>query len=464
MRWLAVRYLFSCLIVAAAAWPAAAAATVPESESAPAPAVPAGEESVAQTLHAGGLSLVPVRGTDVDPGAGTGWIEAVLASASPGQSGLPAQEIVVTAVRGSAGEAVLLAALHDLRRTPLVHTVRVLLFEPVAGDSAPGLSASELAVESRTVGELDAILAVVHLDLLAMPPTSVGERSPPGRSERPLILPLPSPRAAGAGGRHHPPGWLVHAALRGFQAADWPAAVAHRQHPMVAQLVLRLADPARAAPSQPWTAAGVPALALSDVDWQGVALPASVASSGFEAEALQPWPLATAAVVRRLDALAGRPRGEESYLALAGRVWLRRDLYWVGFLLWGALVILDRRRAGALSPSGGGAGGRPQVVAFRFALLVAWMVAPVLAAALLSPAVVLALLPPRWRRPPALRAPIANAITVALALAPATCLLAVVWWASVNGAVTGWAPVGLPMLLVAVALAAGVARLAAPAP
>ena len=50
--------------------------------------------------------------------------------------------------------------------------------------------------------------------------------------------------------------------------------------------------------------------------------------------------------MRRIDALEGRPRWEEEYLALGGRVFIRRDLLWIGFAAAGTA---ETASAGAFS-------------------------------------------------------------------------------------------------------------------
>ncbi len=109
-----------------------------------------------------------------------------------------------------------------------------------------------------------------------------------------------------------------------------------------------------------------------------------------------------AAAVRRLDVLAGRPLPEDQYLVLFGRVWLRRDLLWIGFVVWVALVFAGRRPGrwrGATSEEK----VRQQRTyipgyIFRVLLLLALFLAPVFSV-LLLPAALIALLPERWRRP-----------------------------------------------------------------
>ena len=106
--------------------------------------------------------------------------------------------------------------------------------------------------------------------------------------------------------------------------------------------------------------------------------------------------------MRRLDALAGRPLFEDQYLDFFGHVWLRRDLIWIGFLLWVLLVFRGRpgRWRGTTAEE-----RRRQMRSylpgflFRGLLVLAIFLAPVFAV-LLWPAALLSLVPPRgwgWR-------------------------------------------------------------------
>ncbi|HEX6864355.1 MAG TPA: hypothetical protein VF414_16105, partial [Thermoanaerobaculia bacterium] len=114
------------------------------------------------------------------------------------------------------------------------------------------------------------------------------------------------------------------------------------------------------------------------------------------------WTEAVSAAVRRMDRLSGRPRPEDEYLVLFDRVWLRRDIYWVGLALW--VFLLFRGRPGRWSFR-----SREESVregwryapgfAFRWLFLLAFFLAPVLAL-LLFPAALIAAFPPRrtWAR------------------------------------------------------------------
>jgi len=162
------------------------------------------------------------------------------------------------------------------------------------------------------------------------------------------------------------PGWLVHALLRAGATVGLGVDVVDGRSSWIGQLVARSTRRLPAGPADRALALGVPSLRLLLPDLF------SVGAAGDDASLL------TAALVRRLDGLDGRPVWEDEFLVAAGRVWLRRDLYWLGLALW--LLLYWRGR---------GLPGRE----FRWLFLVAWLVVPVFAAVLLTvPAAVAA-----WR-------------------------------------------------------------------
>jgi hypothetical protein len=268
-------------------------------------------------------------------------------------------EIVLSARQDDASaRAVALAAAADLRRTPLRHTVRFVLFAGSGGwptDPRPGA---------------DRILASLNLEGLGGP-----------GSARPVIHISPGT-----------PGWLVHAVLRSGEAVGWPFAVTDRRFSLLSQLVVRSGKVRDGLGSEAFLERGVPSVTLSD---RSLLTPDPVAP--LDGRRLDRWAQAVAAAVRRLDALTGRPLPEDQYLVLGGRVWLRRDLLWVGFLAWALLVFrgLPGRWRGA-SAEEHGRQMRSYLPGFLFRafLLAAVFLAPVFAV-LLLPAAVLALFPPR---------------------------------------------------------------------
>src|SRR6185369_5027436 len=131
------------------------------------------------------------------------------------------------------------------------------------------------------------------------------------------------------------------------------------------------------------------------------------------------WTTAAAAAVRRLDRLAGRPLPEDLYLVVFGRVWLRRDLYWVGFLLWGLLVFRHRPRRAVWAGETPEERRRRQRAGlpgfvFRMLFLAVVFVVPVFSV-LLYPAALLAHVPPRK--------PLRRGLWIVLGLSPTALLL-----------------------------------------
>jgi hypothetical protein len=273
---------------------------------------------------------------------------ASLERALPGTSGL---EVVLT-VRDEAG--VVLAAVEDLRRTPLRHTVRVVLLDGGSRGWVQGLGPERY----------DRILAVLNV-----------EEADRSRSARPAVHLFPATRPGEEG--VFPPAWLVHFLLRSGRVAEFPLSVGGDRFPLLAQLVHRSVKSPREMDSAAFLERGIPAVSLSG------------GSSHF-----------LAAAVRQLDGLAGRPLPEDRYLVFLGRVWPRRDLLWVGFLVWVLLVFRGRpgRWRGA-SAEEHGRQMRTYLPGFLFRgfLLLAIVLAPVFSV-LLLPAAALALFPPRRRR------------------------------------------------------------------
>jgi hypothetical protein len=334
-----------------------------------------------EALRRAGLQrvrVVPVRG------AGTLVnVEGVL----PGKT---ADEIVLSAhydsVPGSPGAdddasgcGAVIAAAADLRRTPLRHTVRVVLFdgEETGGGGSEGWL--------RDLGPQAGPRILAHLNL-----EMVGWQGSAG----PVIHSFST----------MPPGWLVHSVLKSGEAVDWPLAVTDNRFPLLGQLVVRSAETLYGSDSEPFLERGIPSVTLSDSSLMTLdpAYHRPTDTAGrLDARRLDRWAQAAAAAVRRLDALAGRPIAEDQYLAIAGRVWLRRDLMWAGFLLWVLLVF--RGRPGRWRGTSTDEQGRQMRsylpgFLFRLLLLLAIFLAPVFSV-LLLPAAALALAPPRVWKP-----------------------------------------------------------------
>jgi hypothetical protein len=339
----------------------------------------------------------------------------------PGVSG---QEIVLSAhydtVAGSPGAGddasgcgVVLAAAADLARTPRRHAVRVVLFD----GEEKGLLGSQAWVKGLAPEARSRVLANLNVEMVGWP-----------GSAGPVLHTFP---VREKGRRVMPPGWLVHAVLRGGEAAGLPLSVADNRYPVLGQYVLRSARVRLAADSDSFLKMGIPAVALSDSS----ALKLDPAYHGpedtaarLDAKRLERWTDLVAASVRRLDALAGRPLPEDRYLAAFGRVWLRRDLMWPVFLVWALLVFRGRpgrwRGASAEEHRRQGRAYVPGFL-FRMLLLLAILLAPVFAV-LLFPAALLALAPPRrvWAR----------ALAIALGVLPALLVTAAVVSAIAIGA------------------------------
>jgi hypothetical protein len=282
----------------------------------------------------------------------------------------------------ASGCGVVLAAAADLKRTPLDHTVRVVLFD----GEEKGLLGSRAWVDALPPERASRILANLNVEM-------VGWTGSAG----PVIHTFP---VKAGEERVMPPAWLSHFLLKSGEAVDWPLSVADNRYPVLTQLVLRSARVGLAADSNNFLARGIPAVALSDSSLL-VLDPAyhsqEDAPGRLDAARLGRWTDLIAATVRRLDGLAGRPSSEDRYLAAFGRVWSHRDLLWAGFLLWRLLVF--RGRPGRWRGTSAAEHGRQMHTylpgfLFRVLLLVAIFLAPVFSV-LLFPAAALSLTPPR---------------------------------------------------------------------
>jgi Peptidase family M28 len=295
----------------------------------------------------------------------------------------------------ASGCAVAIAAAADLARTPLFHTVRFVLFD----GEEKGLLGSRAWVAALSPDRRARILADLNLEMLGWPGS-------PGPTLHALPVRLRTGREPRGGrpqgARALPPGWLVHALLRGGDAMGWPLAMSDPRFPLLMQLVQRSARIRFGADGDSFQSAGIPAVTLSDSSF--LALDPTYHKPGDVAARLDParletWTGVVAASVRRLDRLAGPPVGEDQYLVIGGRVWLRRDLLLAGFLLWALLVLrgVPGRWRGA-SPEERKRLGRRYLpgFAFRVLLLLAVLTSTVLSV-LLFPAAALALVPPRTR-------------------------------------------------------------------
>ena len=288
-----------------------------------------------------------VARTQPDPAQLVFNLEGVLAGTTEGEIVIGAHYDTVASSPGAlddaSGCAVALAALQELSRMPLRRTLRVVFFDA----EEQGLQGSRLWASSLSEKERQGILAGIVLDM-------VGEEG----SRRPLILDLgvaadgpgagsvsADRESAGLGRGTKSPAWLVHSALRAGEASGFPLSVASARQSLATQILMRSVTTPFSSDRRTLLAAGIPAVLLSDFS---VHAPSRVYHSGedtaprLSAQRLGSWSLTVAALVRRLDALEGRPRWEDEYLVWARRVWIRRDLMWVGFLLWVAMIFRMR--------------------------------------------------------------------------------------------------------------------------
>lgn len=339
--------------------------------------------------------LEQVRTVPVEGSRGLVNVEGVLPGAL---SGKLASEIILSAHYDSVHESpgagddasgcgVAIAAAADLRRTPLSHTVRVVLFD---GEET-GLDGSRGWLQGRPREDKQRVLANLNLEMLGW-----------NGSAGPVILTFP---AQVSGQRSFAPGWLFHSVLRGGEAVGWPFEAVDNRFPFLTQLVMRSAESGYGTDSESFLEEGIPSVTLSDSSLL-VLDPAyhepTDTAARLDGERLDRWTQAVAAVVRRLDTLPGRPLPEDQYLVFAGRVWLRRDLIWIGFLLW--VVLVFRGRPGRWRGTSTAEHGRQMRsylpgLLFRVLLLASIFLAPVFAV-LLFPAAALALVRPRpvWGR------------------------------------------------------------------
>ena len=230
------------------------------------------------------------------------------------------------AVDNASGCAVILAAASRLVQTPLENDLRIILFD---GEES-GLVGSRWWVESLDAAGRDRILAAVHLDMVGFV----------GGEANVLNLAARHPESHTV----RTPGWLVHAIRRAGQSVGLRPDVGGPRFSLPVQMVLRTVRTAYRADSDSFLRADIPAAILSD---SSLLRPyrdhhsAGDTAERLDRERLEKWVDLVGATVRRLDRLGGRPIWEDEYL-VAGRVWLRRDLLWVGFLLWVVLVIRSR--------------------------------------------------------------------------------------------------------------------------
>ena len=322
------------------------------------------------------------------------------------------------AVDNASGCAVLLAAAKQLSEMPLEHTLRVVFFD----GEEKGLLGSAAWVDSLGPEHKERIVASLHLDMVGI-----------DDAEYAVLLNFRTPDSVSQ--RRLAPGWLVHAVLQGSRSVGLRFRVADARLSLPMQLVLRSVGLGYRSDSEPFLAAGIPAILLSDFSllqtYAAYHSPDDVAQR-LEAARLDRWTDAVSASVRRLDRLAGRPRWEDEYL-VAGRVWLRRDLLWLGFLLWVVLVFRGRpgrwKGLGPIERSRRGSIYLPGFL-FRgcFLLVALWI--PAVGSLLVYPLAPLAL----WRPTSTAR----RSMSQALALLPAVLWAALIAVTQLRGFFQSW--------------------------
>ena len=169
-----------------------------------------------------------------------------------------------------------------------------------------------------------------------------------------------------------------------------------------------------------------------------------------DAHRLDRWAAATSAAVLQIDAIRDQPLRDTEYLVAFGRVWIRRDLLWIGLILWAPLVFRGlpgrwhgtttetRRRRGREYLPGFG---------FRMLFLVSLILLPALATVLLYPAALLAWIPLSDRRRQRL-------IVGVLAFAPLLAFSTWIAWAQIGGYLALHPGAIFPLGLVAITLVA----------
>lgn len=227
--------------------------------------------------------------------------------------------------------AVVLAALSELAAIPRHHTVRLLLLE----SSGTGRAIAERWIGSLSSPDRARLLAVLDLDGIG--DSAISEDGGAG------IVRLAPLEVEGAAAFRMTPAWLVHAVLAAGRAVGEPLTVAAKRFSLPAQLLARSASSCEATTADAFLAAGIPAMSLGGSGLWAAAAGRSEAESALGTAVVRArmsaWRSRLTALVRRLDALAGRPRPDTEYLAWLGRVWSRRDLYWAGLAVWVVLVV-----------------------------------------------------------------------------------------------------------------------------
>jgi hypothetical protein len=279
----------------------------------------------------------------------------------------------------ASGCGLAIATAAELARTPLRHTLRIVLFD----GEENGLFGSRGWVKGLSPAARDRILANVNLEMVGWPGS-------PGPTIH--AIPVPLKEGAAQGERVTTPGWLVRAPIDGGRAAGWSFHLADPSFPLAMQLLLRGTRVHFGADSGSFLELGIPAVTLSDSSFfklDPVYHRPTDKPERLDASRLESWTRAVAATVRQLDRLDRRPASDNDYLVLVNRVWSRWTLAGLGLglaVLLGVLMI-QRRLLARDWP-------------FPVLLAAACLVAPTLAIPLLTLPALLAFIRPSggWRR------------------------------------------------------------------
>lgn len=282
------------------------------------------------------------------------------------------------AVDDASGCAVVLTAIDHLRRLPLRHSVRVVFFD---GEES-GQQGSQRFLSTRGDWESD-ILAVVNVDMVGRKEVRRGVLHilPGGEASKPMP----------------PPAWLVRAALDAARQSRWPLVMGDSLFPVLGQFSERVTRAGFRADAGTFAARGIPALLFSDASLSSFGRSYHTPSDDvarLDAARLDGWADYLVTLTRRIDEVPGAGRlrraRDDDYLVIANRVWSRAALGSVTAglaVLLLALLWLKHRRPRSIEDLTG--------TAFALVALLAGIAAPLSAAVLLTPALLLGLAAPR---------------------------------------------------------------------
>jgi len=279
----------------------------------------------------------------------------------------------------ASGCAAILGTVAELSTVPRQNTFQVVLTDGEE-DRAAGSRAwlAELPLESRR-----AMLANLNVDM-------VGSRLHTGHGVLHVLAGWDGDR------RIISPAWLVHSVLRAAETSDIHLSVLDPRWPWLAQLAVRCTLPSRLSDGRRFLESAVPSVTLSDLPLTAARrYHSELDRDAVDSRRLRSWVQVLAATSRRLDALEDRPAWETEYLVLADRVWIRRDLVWLGFILW--ILLVWRGLPGSWRQRDSAARlrmGRSYLpgFAFRMLFLVTVFLIPTFATILLYPVGMLALI------------------------------------------------------------------------